>query len=130
MTNEQFNQSLRELVINLIQDGYKKHHICSLTLGAQSGAQFDKFIQGDNMGIKPLQRILDAFDCDLMIVPVKKNDVENNIKIEEITKEFLNNAKQLLINNLDNTDIVSKATTYVSTQYKDFVAEIIAKINE
>ncbi len=114
MKIEEVNEVFRMIFQQLINDGYKKRHICALTLGVQSEPQFEGFLQGKNFGIKPLQRIIDAFGYELQVLMVNKNDTETKKLINDVNKEFLETCKNNLIKSLDNEEIIKSSSVIKS----------------
>ena len=96
MKTEEMNIMLRVAFQELIDGGYKKRHICSLTLGAQSEPQFEGFIQGKDFGVKPLERILNAFGYDLLLIAIPKDDEESSRNINETNINFISTCKNKL----------------------------------
>ncbi len=101
MKVETLNNFLRTLFKNLINDGYKKRHICSLILSSQAEPQLEGFLQGRDFGIKPLTKIIDAFGYDLYLVVVPKEDQEIRNNINEANNQVLQDCKSKLINALN-----------------------------
>lgn len=114
MKVESVNRLLRQMFEKLINDGYKKRHICALTLGVQSEPQFEGFIQGRDFGIKPLQRIIDAFGYEMQLVMVDKKDKQVSEWIESINQTFLENCKEKIVTNLDNEELVKSSSVLKS----------------
>lgn len=107
MISEDLNKVIRDFLNKLIEDNYKKQHICYLTLGSQSSPQIEKFLSGTDLGIKPLRKFMDAFDYDLHLVPVPKDDPDDIIdNITKYTDDFIEVFKLLLLSNLTNTDVI------------------------
>lgn len=102
MTVKEFNEQLRTIVEEKLKDNYKKSNITAILLGTSSGQQMDNFIKGNNFGFKPLARIAEAFDCELHITFVPKNDEELKNKINQISETSLTNLDFLLGETLEN----------------------------
>lgn len=120
MKSEELNNAFRVIFQQLIDDGYKKRHICSLTLGVQSEPQFEGFLHGKDFGIKPLQRIIDAFGYDLQIIMVEKNDEVTRNSINNTNQENFKQCKTNLIKSLDSEDKI-KSSSVIKT---GIIAEI------
>ena len=103
--NSNLNGSMREIFTKVMSDGYKKNHICALTLGTQCVPQFDGFVKGRDFGIKPLERVLGAFDYEIHMVPVRKTDHEAISKIDQMTNDCLEDVSSLLITSLDKESL-------------------------
>lgn len=108
--NKNLNSQVREIFTKAIQDGYKKNHVCALTLGNQCIPQFDGFVKGRDFGIKPMERALGAFDYELHIVPVPKSDQKSLSIIDDMTQDCLDNVTQLLLSSLDKESLRSAAS--------------------
>ena len=124
MTSSELNSALRYLIENAIKDGFKKYHICSLTLGSQSQPQMDIFLKGTDLGFRPLNRIISSFGYELRLVPVPKKDIngEINRQIEFICDDFLSNAEGILYNALKNISGSSESLN------KDIIGELTDKV--
>lgn len=103
--NKELNQAVREIFAKAIGDGYKKNHVCALTLGSQCVPQFDGFLKGRDFGIKPLERVLNAFDYDLHVVPIPKSDHESQTSVDSLFENCVENVTQVLISGLDNESL-------------------------
>jgi hypothetical protein len=68
--SKDLNDAIRDLFQRTITDGYKKNHVCALTLGSQCVPQFDGFLKGRDFGIKPMERVLGAFDYEIHVVAI------------------------------------------------------------
>ena len=104
MKFEECNLLIRNIISDLISDGYKKNQICSVTLGGQRYAQMENFLKGSNLGVKPLSRIIETIGYDLMLVPIAKTDVEKINFVNEITDDFIESFRHELIDFLENSD--------------------------
>ena len=124
MNNEQLNGSVRDVFQKAIGDGYKKNHVCALTLGSQCVPQFDRFLKGRDFGIKPMERVLSAFDYELRLVPIPKNDAEKMAVIDNMCNEFLDNTTQILISSLENVQ-VKAGSGRTSPMFQEVAANII-----
>ena len=124
MNNKQLNSSVRDVFQKAIGDGFKKNHVCALTLGSQCVPQFDRFLKGRDFGIRPMERVLSAFDYELRLVPVPKNDAEKSAAIDAMCSEFLDNTTQILISSLENVQIKSTSGR-TSPMFQEVAANII-----
>jgi len=100
--SKDLNQAVREIFSKAINDGYKKNHVCALTLGSQCVPQFDGFLKGRDFGIKPLERVLTAFDFELHVVPIPKIDHDSKAAVDSLFENCIENVTQILISGLDN----------------------------
>ncbi len=110
MQIEQINEFFREIFNELINDGYKKSNICSITLGSSNVPQFDSFIKGTDFGIKPLQRIVEnqGFEFKILISP--KNNKEISKFVNDVNEESFKEIKSTMIKTLDNENSVKLAS--------------------
>ncbi len=125
MKFEEYNDSIRELIKELISDGYNKFQICSATLGAQRGPQFQGFIENKNLGIKPLSRLINGLNYDLHLVAIPNNDVEKEQIIYELNSEFEDNLKFNLIEYLESIKKNKEQEKVNKTNIFDDVAQSI-----
>jgi len=110
MKVENLNSMLRELFNELINDNYKKRHVCGITLGGQNEPQFDGFMKGSDFGIKPLQRIIENMGYKFEVVIIPKKDEEITRFIDEVNHEFLAVCKKNIVEKLDDVDAVRIAS--------------------
>lgn len=99
------NVIIREVIASLIKDGYKKKPLCDGTLGSQSSPQFDRFLKGTDLGIKPLERLLDGLGYEAFVIPVQKNDMAMAKWAEDMMSSFTSDIKHQLVNYLENRPI-------------------------
>ena len=88
MNISQLNITLREIINQLISDGFGKKALSDMTVGQQSYPQFDRFVKGTDLGIKPLGRIIDGYGYNLLTIPIKKDDHESMKVINDLVKDF------------------------------------------
>lgn len=101
MKAAEMNLVLRTMFQQLIDEGYRNHTLCCCTLGNMSTPLFVKFMNGTDLGIKPLERMLQGFGYTLKLVPVKPEDIDTNKNLDEISSEFITNAKTMLVEYMD-----------------------------
>ena len=104
MKFEECNEIIRNTIKDLIKDGYKKNQICSVTLGGQRYSQMENFLNGSNLGVKPLSRVVETIGYDLMLVPVHRKDTEAQQQIRKISEDFIESFKHEIIDFLENSD--------------------------
>lgn len=111
MKVENINGALRELFIELVNDGAKKRHVCGLTLGAQNEPQFDGFLKGADFGLKPLQRLIQnmGYNFNIIIIP-QENGEEITKFVEETNQEFLSTCKGYLVEKLGDEGAIKSAS--------------------
>lgn len=125
--SKQVNDDVREIFQKAISDGYKKNHVCALTLGSQCVPQFDGFLRGRDFGIKPLERVLGAFDYEIHVVAVSKDDKKTKAQIDSLHTDCMDNITQVLISSLDN-DALRTASSRTSPMFKEAGDEILKQI--
>lgn len=110
MKVENLNGALRELFQELVNDRFKKRHICGLTLGAQNEPQFDGFLKGNDFGIKPLQRLIQNMNFNFNIIIIPKGDEQITKFVEEVNTEFISTCKEYLVQQLSDENAIKSAT--------------------
>lgn len=124
-----FNELLRTFIKKLLNDGHTKFQICSLTFGAQSCPQLEKFIDGIDLGVKPISRLLNNMGYDLHLVAVPKEDNDTSNQLTEIDKLFFEAMKYLVaerLDNLENTPRTRKGrTSIIDSEISKFTEAIL-----
>lgn len=110
MKVENLNGALRELFQELVNDRFKKRHICGLTLGAQNEPQFDGFLKGNDFGIKPLQRLIQNMNFNFNIIIIPEGNTEISNFVGEVNNEFLLTCKKYLVEQLSDENAVRSAS--------------------
>jgi len=110
MQVEQINSIFREIFSELINDGYKKSNVCSITLGGSNVPQFDSFMKGTDFGIKPLQRIIENQGFNFKIIISPKESPEITKFVEEVNVESLKEIKGTMLKTLDNENSIRLAS--------------------
>ena len=95
MTQQELNEIIRRICKNLITDGCKKSRICRVTLGQHNQPMFEGFIKDKDFGVAVLNRLVENFDYELHIVPVKKS------KLKEY-EDFLDNTKKEFVDDFEH----------------------------
>jgi len=128
MNIETVNSVVRNMLQDLVNDGYKKRHICSLTLGLQSEPQFDNFLKGNDLGFKPLQRIINnlGYDINIAIIPKEENEIEKFIK--DTNYNFLSESKQPLVDYLNNKTTLNDALALKTGTISDVADKLFEQI--
>lgn len=130
MNITKLNTELRNLLLGLVQKGYKKTDIGRLLLGSNGYAPISKFISSSgvpvNFGAKPLSRIADQAGYTLELAFVKKGKTSNIEDIDSNNSEFLEELPSLIENYLNgeyNKDMQktrkSKATSAINEMLSD-----------
>lgn len=116
MNHQGLNSVIREMCNEIVESGYKKNAICSVTMGNAYGAQFSKFLEGTDLGISPLNRFAEGLKYELLIVPVKPEDEETKEQVKEICDKFVKDSKEKIINALENRTIIPRRTKNPETE--------------
>jgi hypothetical protein len=74
-----------------------------VTLGRNAGIQFDKLLEGIDVGIRPLSRIINGLGYDLCLVPVKSDNFELLNSIQSQWDTVSKNMKNDLINFINDS---------------------------
>lgn len=131
MLHKDFNSILREMFISLNNDGYKYHPMCNVTLGSASNPQFKSFIDGNSLGIGPLERMISGLQYELHLVPVHKDDKEAKKYINDITYDFVKNSQSNLINHLENRPVAVRGPKQqVKSAFQSTVDSLISGLEE
>ena len=124
-----FNLMIKEMSKQLIDVGHDLNSICRLTLGSTSVPLFQRLLDGKILGHLPLERFVDSFGYDLMIVPVKKDDTKEIANIEQKCFDFVKIAKKQLDEYLQNKSTTRRAKSSEVKEQLDLAAQnIIEKI--
>ena len=102
MVIEELNEVTRQMYAELIDRGFKKFPMAEVTLGKSFSPQFNKFIEGDDLGLNPLTRMFNGLGGKLHIVPAKEGDSEFEKIIEKQYRSFLETSKNDLIDHIEN----------------------------
>ncbi len=128
MKPEDFNSELREIILNLISDGYLKYDITSITLGPQRMHSINRFCEGRDMGVKPLTSFLDALDFDLYLVAIPKDSIEDKTYIESFSRDALETIALTLNEYLENTMYIKgkkKSQEFIiDTVFNEFIKKL------
>ena len=110
MNSSEMNNILRDMFKKLVEDGFPKNPMCAVTLGTNANPYFNKFLDGTELGIKPLARMIEGLGYDLHLVPVKKDDAEAMKKLEADSEEFIGDAMDTLKEFLENHSATPRAS--------------------
>lgn len=125
-----FNLMIKEMVKQLIEGGHDSNSICRVTLGTTSIPLFQRLLDGKVLGHMPLERFLDTFGYELMIIPVKKDDPAGIKEVETKCFDFVRQAKQQLDEYLLNkTTKRGRKPSESKEQIGIVVADILNKIH-
>jgi hypothetical protein len=121
MLVNELNDSLRNLFSDLINKGYKKFSMTEVTLGKAFSPQFNKFLEDTDLGLSPLERMVNGLGFELHLIPIKSGDLEFKKIIDQKYEEFLDNSKNDLIDHIENRPV--KPTGGVVTKAFDAALE-------
>ncbi len=129
MKHDEINEVLRNIFNQLINDGYRKKHICDITNGSQKLPQFDQLINGGDLGLKPLERIFNSMGYELMITPIPKDNEEKKHILKEYVEEFIDASKFSLVECLESAEVIRETKkTKVSSIFIKTVDDIFNSI--
>ena len=124
MQAEQINAVLREMFNDLVNDGYKKSHICGITLGCSNVPQFDSFMKGNDFGIKPLQRIINNQKYELKLILVPKDNKQIDEFVDSTNVAAFEDIKSSLSTTL-NDEVSMRSASVPKT---GVIAEVTADL--
>lgn len=133
MKIENLNEVLRDVINQLVADGYRKKPICDGTLGSQSNPQFDGFLKGKDLGIKPLTRLLDGLGYEILTIPVRKDNKQIYQWVEQQIVTFAQDSKSQLIQYLEsrpNSERQKSAEGTMTSALQDGVSQILDKLDQ
>lgn len=118
MVNGDLNKTVREMCSDVMECGYKKNTICSVTIGGSYSAQFNKFIDGTDFGINPMTRLVEGCsdEYELHVVPVKKTDKDSVKIVDDLVDDFIVECKETIIDKLESRTIQSKRSKNPETE--------------
>ena len=129
MTHEELNKKVREICKDLIVDGCKKSQLCKVLLGQHNQPMFENFLKDKNFGITVLNRMMENFDYELVVVPVKRNS-NNNIQdvIQQNDNEFINQFKTILRDSTETLQLHNNArpSKHINTIASELLEKILA----
>ena len=128
MKVEHLNNVLRQVIEQLINDGHKKKPICDGTLGSQSNPQFEGFMKGKDLGIKPLTRLMEGLGYEIFTIPVKKNNKEMFEFAENNMMVFADDAKSQLLQYLENRPVSERGSRNAEGTMTGALQDDISKI--
>lgn len=109
MEDKSLNLIIRNMVNQLINEGYTKRSICNVLLGVSQAPRFQKFINDeDNLGYPVLKRIAKSLGYELLLYPVKEDDSEKADEIYQECIDFITESKTNLSDYLDNKILTDK----------------------
>lgn len=131
MNHEEYNNCLREIFTELIGDGYKQSEICEATLGSQRIPQFKGLLDGKNLGLKPHHRIMNSLGYTMHLVPIPNDNQEKMNIISDMSQEFVENFKFLLIDYLEDEEKMNIAKNRARPKiFLDVINEISKLIHK
>lgn len=131
MTHEELNNQIREVCKDLVIDGCKKSHLCKVLLGQHNQPMFENFLNKDkNFGISVLNRMIENFDYELVILPVKKNN--NNLELNKVISMndtlFIDQFKKILRESTETVQLHNNArpNKHINTMASELLDKILA----
>lgn len=127
MIVNELNESLRNLFIGLINKGYKKFSMTEVTLGKAFSPQFNKFLENTDLGLSPLERMVNGLGFELHLIPVKAGDTEFKKVMDQKHSEFLENSKNDLVDHIENRPVKQsggKVTKAFDNALEDMFADL------
>lgn len=125
----ELNSLIRNEIKELVEEqGFRKKPICDVTLGRQAQPQFEQFIRGTDLGMKPLERFIEGFGYELIVVPIKKgNGTEEDIFQEYCTKFLvsMNDDLQSYLKNKQTSNKGPRNSADFSKAVKESASEIM-----
>jgi len=105
---EEVNESLREMIGTLIQAGWTKTKIAKILLGTNGQSQIGHLLNEDkpsDLGIRPLTRIANLLDFDVLIAFNNSDNSSLAKKIEQQNLNFISTLKETIENYLTKTEL-------------------------
>ena len=130
MDSQELNTILRDLFKQLIDQGYKKLPMVEVTLGKTFSPQFGKFVEESDLGLIPLERMIKGLGFELHLVPVKSEDKEFHKEMDQKYQEFINTAKNDLVDYLDNRPIKSTSSHSKGSVFDDELENILNELDQ
>ncbi len=127
MKINELNETLRSMFNALIERGFKKFPMADVTLGRAFSPQFNKFLVESDLGLNPLERMVNGLGYELHLIPIKPGDNEFKKSMDDKYNEFIENSKNDLIDHIENRP--SKQTTGKVTQaFEEVLDDIFADL--
>jgi hypothetical protein len=127
MKINELNNTLRLMFNSLIERGFKKFPMADVTLGRAFSPQFNKFLVETDLGLNPLERMVNGLGYELHLIPIKPGDNEFKKSMDDKYNEFIENSKNDLIDHIENRP--TKQTTGKVTQaFNDEVENLLADL--
>ena len=125
MDLDKFNAELRAILDNLNQDGYSLNAISKVTFGANRVDQLTKFIKGRDLSGNPIRRMFEDFGFKINIIPIHKNNIEDQEKIDKLTYDMLDALQMSMVNYLETLN----ENKQMKKNIINYVDKITQKIN-
>jgi hypothetical protein len=133
MTQEELNDSFRNLIVELSELGYKQTNIGKILFGLSAFSQVSKFVAGINdpekeinFGIAPLSKIGHLLDHDLHLVYIDPNDNETLNYVHQRNMAFREQLKIKVKDYLDNNISSRKANSNDPEKINKDIDEILS----
>jgi len=99
------NQTLRKLIQDLIDTGYKKTIIGKLLLGPSGYVPMVDFLEHEerSFGVRPLSRLAESLDYEMHVVFVEKSDTSKDVldQLDYVNDQFFECLKDNVVNLLN-----------------------------
>lgn len=129
MTSQKFNKRFRDLINQLINDGYTKYDICAISFGAQRMDQLSKFLSGRDLGTKPLSKVFDSLDYELHLIPLPKGISEDSKYLDELTNDVFESLLLVFNEYLENINLVKTKKDSQTLIIDNYIQKIVDDIN-
>lgn len=127
MVVNELNESLRAMFTGLIKNGYKKFPMTEVTLGKAFSPQFNKFLEDTDLGLSPLERMVNGLGFELHLMPVKSGDTEFKKIMDQKYSEFIESSKNDLIDHIENRP-VKQSGGKVTKAFDDALEDMFADL--
>lgn len=124
------NNTLRTMIKNILEKGYRRLPICEVTLGKAFSVQFNKFVDGTDLGYNPMSRFVNGLGYELYVVPVKSSDEETIQAINKAYSSFISSSKSDIIDYLDSRQKgkPGRKPTGIAEEFNDVLSNLIDDI--
>ncbi len=127
MKINELNEILRTMFNTLIERGFKKFSMADVTLGRAFSPQFNKFLVEADLGLNPLERMINGLGYELHLIPIKSDDNDFIEIINEKYNEFIENSKNDLIDHIENRPI-KQVNNKTSKIFDEALDDILADL--
>jgi len=129
MVIEEFNEELRQIFVRLGELGFKRFPMAEVTLGKSFSPQFNKYVDGDDLGMNPLIRMVNGLGGKLHITPVKEGDTKFEKFLDDQCHSFLDTAKNDLIDHIENRPDPKRNNKINNKAYGNIIEELLDELH-